>query len=107
MSGPELIDLPAARAGLPDTAISWARLLSWLAQCTLCGDCLDACPVYNGELANWLGAGSRHHSEHAPLADLVAVARWLTACSGCGRCEAACEQGIPLGLLVSALRGEE
>lgn len=104
----ELIDKRAtARAqqlGLAsDNIMDFARLLSWISNCTLCGDCLDACPLYDGELASLLSAGGAHHGNHAPLADLVAVARWLTSCSGCGMCEAACEHHVPLGLLVSAL----
>ncbi len=80
-----------------------ARVLSWLAPCTLCGDCLDACPLYNGELAGLLGVGSVRGNHHAPLPDFIGVARWLASCSGCGLCESACEQGVPLGLITAAL----
>ncbi len=59
--------------------------------------------MYNGELAGLLGVGSAHRYNHAPLADFIEVARWLTSCAGCGMCEEACEQGVPLGLIASAL----
>jgi len=104
----ELIDKRAAvraqQLGLAsDNIMDFARLLSWISNCTLCGDCLDACPMYNGELAGFLGVGSAHRYNHAPLADFIEVARWLTSCAGCGMCEEACEQGVPLGLIASAL----
>ena len=104
----ELIDKRAAmraeQLGIAsENLMDFARLLSWIANCTLCGDCLDACPLYNGELAGLLGASGTHRGDHAPLADFIAVARWLTSCAGCGMCEAACEHGVPLGLLASAL----
>ncbi len=74
-------------------------VLSWFANCSLCGDCLDTCPLYNGELSGMLGV----HRERPPLAELVDVSRWLASCSGCGMCEAACNQDVPLMLLISSL----
>lgn len=98
----------ATRAGQLGAAagnlMGLARLLSWVSNCTLCGDCLDACPLYNGELAGLLGVGGPHRGTcGAPLADFVEMARWLTSCSGCGMCEAACEHQVPVGGLASAL----
>ena len=75
------------------------RRLSWFASCCLCGDCLDACPLYNGELTGLLGV----HGARPPLAELVDVTRWLASCSGCGMCEAACDQRVPLMRLISPL----
>jgi len=43
------------------------------------------------------------HRERPPLAELVDVSRWLASCSGCGMCEAACNQDVPLMLLISSL----
>lgn len=86
-----------------ENLMDFARLLSWISNCTLCGDCLDACPLYNGELASLLSASGAVRGNHVPLADFIALARWLTSCSGCGMCEAACEHDVPLGLLASAL----
>ena len=92
-----------ANISASENITDFARLLGWISHCTLCGDCLDACPLYNGELAGLLGVGGLRRNNHAPLADFIGVARWLTSCSGCGMCEAACEQGIPLGMMASAL----
>jgi formate dehydrogenase subunit beta len=75
------------------------RVLSWFATCSLCGDCLDACPLYNGELSGLLGV----HGARPPLAELVQVSRWLATCSGCGMCEVACGQNVPLMRLISSL----
>jgi formate dehydrogenase subunit beta len=78
-------------------------VLAWLNNCDLCGKCLNACPLYDGELDNLLGKSKPRHPERAPLADLVAVSRWLSSCGGCGMCEETCAQGVPLILLISAL----
>jgi len=78
-------------------------LLACFTPCTMCADCLDACPLYEGELTGMLGVprGQRHGRPLLP--ELVAVGRWLASCSGCGMCQDACEIGVPLTLLVSAL----
>ncbi len=78
-------------------------LLACLARCTLCADCLDACPIYDGELCGMLGVGSIHQRERPLLAELIGVSRWLASCSGCGMCEEVCEWDIPLTLLISLL----
>jgi ferredoxin len=77
--------------------------LAMFARCTLCADCLDACPLYDGELAGMLGAGDRHQGGHSLLAELVKVSRWLASCSGCGMCRESCEQGVPLGQFINVL----
>jgi formate dehydrogenase subunit beta len=78
-------------------------LLSWLSRCTTCGDCLDACPLYDGELSGLLGGGTPRAVDHALLAELVDVSRWLASCAGCGMCEQACISSVPLMVLISAL----
>jgi formate dehydrogenase subunit beta len=78
-------------------------VLAWLANCDLCGKCLNACPLYDGELDALLGKPQPRHAERAPLAQIVAVSHWLTSCGGCGMCEETCAQGVPLILLISAL----
>lgn len=77
--------------------------LAWFATCSLCGDCLDACPLYNGELTGLLGVRSTRSTGRAPLAELVEVSRWLASCAGCGMCEEACANHVPLTLLIAAL----
>jgi CO dehydrogenase/acetyl-CoA synthase alpha subunit len=78
-------------------------LLSWLSRCTMCGDCLDACPLYDGELSGLLGGGTPRPGGNALLAELVDVSRWLASCVGCGMCEQACDGSLPLTLVVAAL----
>ncbi|MEJ2597994.1 MAG: Coenzyme F420 hydrogenase/dehydrogenase, beta subunit C-terminal domain [Anaerolineales bacterium] len=78
-------------------------LLACFARCTLCTDCLDACPLYEGELSGMLGVGGSSHRSRPILVELVSVTRWLSSCSGCGMCEEACQEGIPLSRLASIL----
>lgn len=80
-------------------------LLSWLSRCTLCGDCLDACPLYDGELGGVLGGGTPRAGGRALVAELVDVSRWLASCAGCGMCEQSCAGSVPLTLVVAALSG--
>lgn len=78
-------------------------MLAWFASCSLCGKCLHACPLYNGELDAMIGIGSTSPQKSATLADLIYVSRWLASCSGCGICEEECHREVPLTLLISAL----
>jgi formate dehydrogenase subunit beta len=71
-------------------------LLATFARCTMCTDCLDACPLYDGELAGMLGVPGTSTSSAPLLVNLVGVSRWLASCSGCGMCQDACGQEIPL-----------
>jgi Fe-S oxidoreductase len=78
-------------------------ILAWLANCSLCGECLKACPIYEGEFA---GLANRRDSAQpgiAPLGDMVSLSRWLASCTGCGICEEMCNMHVPLFLLISAL----
>jgi L-lactate utilization protein LutB len=78
-------------------------LLGFFARCTLCADCLDACPIYSGEFTGMLGVGEAIQSGNPLLAELVAVSRWLASCSGCGMCQEACENGAALGQIITAV----
>lgn len=75
-------------------------ILGWFTTCSLCGECLQACPTYFGELD--LSANGERRPASA-LASMVLISRWLSSCSGCGMCEEICRRGIPLTLLASAL----
>jgi formate dehydrogenase subunit beta len=77
--------------------------LAMLARCTLCADCLDACPLYDGELTGMLGAGNGRQSGHSLLFELVRVSRWLASCSGCGMCQASCPHGVSLSRAITTL----
>ncbi|HEU0295421.1 MAG TPA: 4Fe-4S dicluster domain-containing protein [Anaerolineales bacterium] len=82
-----------------DMNTSWAMF----ARCTLCADCLDACPLYDGQLRGMLGVGEASQGSHPLLSELVSVSRWLASCSGCGMCQEACEQGISLTPIITLL----
>lgn len=77
--------------------------LAMFARCTLCADCLDACPLYDGELAGMLGVGEGRQSGHSLFAELVRVSRWLASCSGCGMCQQSCPHGVSLAQVVTTL----
>jgi ferredoxin len=73
--------------------------LAWFANCNLCGKCLKACPLYDGELDSLLGG----QKSRSPLADLVLLSHWIASCSGCGMCEEVCGRDVPLMLVISSL----
>lgn len=77
--------------------------LAMFARCTLCADCLDVCPLYDGELTEMLGVGNGRHTGHALLAELIRVSRWLASCSGCGMCQQSCVNGVSLSRAVTTL----
>jgi formate dehydrogenase subunit beta len=81
----------------------FCNLLACFARCTLCADCLDACPLYEGELTSMLGVGNLHVPVRPLMSELVGVSRWLASCSGCGMCQEACEYGISLAPMISML----
>lgn len=75
-------------------------LLGLFARCTLCGECLKACPFCQGEPAvRKVQRGENLLS----LTDLVDISRRLISCPGCGMCEESCEKHIPMTLIFSAL----
>ena len=82
---------------------NFSSLLGLFARCTLCADCLDACPLYGGELAGMLGVNRLHQGGRPLLSELVGVSRWLVSCSGCGMCQEACEHSVTLSQLISAI----
>lgn len=93
----ELIEAQARQAEDMDTT------LALFARCTLCADCLDACPLYDGELSGMLGVGEARQGAHPLLSELVSLSRWLASCSGCGMCQEACEHNVSLTSLVTVL----
>jgi formate dehydrogenase subunit beta len=71
-------------------------ILALFAGCTMCAECLEACPIYDSEKG--------HPQDTLSLIEeLVFTSRWLASCTGCGMCEQNCSQHIPLTLLVSSL----
>ncbi len=80
------------------------NLLAVFARCTLCADCLDACPLYDGELAGMLGVKDTPQQRTRPLlTELVSVSRWLASCSGCGMCQEVCEHGVSLMPIITTM----
>jgi formate dehydrogenase subunit beta len=65
------------------------ELASHILACAPCRACLDACPLYAGEL------------EPGRAEDLAA---WLAGCAGCGMCEQACPNHIPLPAVIDRIR---
>lgn len=61
------------------------ELIRMLEDCTPCRKCLEACPVYSGELS----AGTNGERSEAVL-------RWLRDCLSCGECEEACPEHRPI-----------
>jgi formate dehydrogenase subunit beta len=88
---------------VPHRMADLGSMLSWLARCSLCGDCLDACPLYDGELNGLLGVGTARYGSQPLLAEVAGVSRWLASCAGCGMCEEACTCDVPLTVLISSL----
>jgi formate dehydrogenase subunit beta len=82
---------------------NFSDLLAAFARCTLCAECLDACPLYNGELTDMLGVGQRHQGATPLLPELVRVSRWLASCAGCGMCQEACRNAVPLTSLITTM----
>jgi len=78
-------------------------MLAWLASCSVCGNCLKVCPLYQGEMDSLAGVSHLSNSEHTALGELVHTSRWLASCSGCGMCEEKCNRNVPLTLFLSAL----
>jgi formate dehydrogenase subunit beta len=93
----DLVNVQARRAEEFDS------VMAMFARCTLCADCLDACPLYDGELAGMLGVNGAYQRTHPLLTELVSWGRWLASCSGCGMCQEACEKGVALTPLVVSL----
>ncbi len=78
-------------------------ILAWFANCSLCGECLKACPLYEGEFSELINRRGGVQPGRTPLGDVVSLSRWLASCAGCGMCEEECNMHVPLFLLISAL----
>lgn len=71
-------------------------IMAMFVRCTLCADCLDECPLYDGELSGMLGVKEAYQRTDPFLTEVVGVSRWLASCSGCGMCQEVCEHGVSL-----------
>lgn len=76
-------------------------LLALFSSCTLCGECVEACPLsalYEFDMAAY--ADSTPEYVTARILNLIQRSE---SCTGCGMCEAACHLGIPLMLITQMM----
>jgi len=81
--------LDALAANLP---VEPAELLAYLENCAPCQACVEACPVYAGELEGAAGTDG-----------VEGALAWLSACVKCGMCEQACPRHMPLAAIHTRL----
>jgi formate dehydrogenase subunit beta len=80
-----------------------ADLMALFSSCTLCGECLDACPLTP---KSDFGMDDYQDNTREYVAKrLLDIASRSESCAGCGMCQAACQIGIPL-LLVTQMIAE-
>ncbi len=82
--------------GLAETGAD--AITALLGQCTLCGACLDVCPICDQDLREALDKGRDSFFEA-----IVVHNQRLASCDGCGMCELHCLEGIPLAAINRAL----
>jgi formate dehydrogenase subunit beta len=70
----------------------------YMHKCTLCGDCIDACPQSAEVLRAALKLGRDEFID-----TLLNESLRMASCSGCGMCQAHCPEGIPLCAISRAL----
>jgi formate dehydrogenase (coenzyme F420) beta subunit len=87
--------MDAIPVDLPQDADDFLELL---AHCAPCQKCLDACPIYAGELDS-IRPGDIHLTPEVRL--------WLAACLACGMCEDACPNHLPLTAIKSRIASQQ
>jgi formate dehydrogenase subunit beta len=73
-------------------------LLAMLSSCTLCGECQEACPLFEFDM----NAYADNTPEYV-AARILNLTQRAESCVGCGMCEAACQLGVPLMLVTQML----
>ena len=73
-------------------------IMGYMNKCTLCGECVDACPQWSEELRAAFAGG-----KDAFVQALLGASQRLASCSGCGMCQVHCPEGIPLSAIQRAL----
>jgi formate dehydrogenase subunit beta len=92
----EAADAILGQLGLDDASMS--VIAGYFGRCTLCGECLQSCPVCSEELWAALRRG-----KHAFVTAWICESLRLASCSGCGACEGHCPERIPLSAISRAL----
>jgi ferredoxin len=82
-------------------AIELTDLLAVFGSCTLCGECMEVCPLtpVSGLDMDEYGDSTLEYS----AARLLDMALRSESCVGCGMCEAVCHLGLPLMLMTQML----
>lgn len=75
-----------------------AVISGYMGKCSLCGDCIDACPQSAEGLRAALKLGRERFID-----TLLNESLRMASCSGCGMCQAHCPEGIPLCAISRAL----
>ncbi|MCL4368135.1 MAG: 4Fe-4S dicluster domain-containing protein [Actinobacteria bacterium] len=92
----EAADRVLEQLGLAD---AYPGIISgYMHKCTLCGDCIDACP----QSAETLPAALKQGRDKF-IDTLLNESLRMASCSGCGMCQAHCPEGIPLCAISRAL----
>lgn len=73
-------------------------IFGYMHRCTLCGECIDACPQSSDSLRTALAKG-----REAFIEVLLNESLRLASCSGCGACQLHCPEGIPLCAISRAM----
>jgi formate dehydrogenase subunit beta len=76
-------------------------LMALLGSCTLCGECLEACPLTS--LSTFDMDEFEDNTQEYRAARLLDIARRSESCVGCGMCEAVCHMGLPLMLVTQMI----
>jgi ferredoxin len=92
----EAADRILGELGLADASMS--VIAGYFGKCTLCGECLQSCPMCSEELWSALRRG-----RHAFVTAWICESQRLASCSGCGACQGHCPEGIPLSAISRAL----
>ena len=81
-----------AEMGLTDA--NMGVIMGYMSKCTLCGNCVDACPLCTDELNEAFKQG-----KEAFITAFVNQAERLVSCAACGMCQVHCPEDIPLSAI--------
>jgi formate dehydrogenase subunit beta len=73
-------------------------IMGYMSKCTLCGNCVEACPLCTDELNEAFKQG-----KEAFITSFVNQSERLASCAACGMCQVHCPENIPLCAINRAL----